>query len=44
MIKFARYLLDDSTETFGVRGKVPRTNDVSTELTKKSKILLTELL
>ena len=42
VIKLPRYLLGDSTETFGVRGKVVRTNDVSTELTKKSEILLTD--
>ena len=44
VIKFAPYLLGDSTEVFGVQGRVVRTNDVSTELTKNSKILLTELL
>ena len=44
VIKFARYLHGDSTEAFGVRGKVVRTNDVSTQLTKNGKILLTELL
>ena len=35
MIKFFRYLLDDSTQAFGVRGKVLRTNDVSTGLTEQ---------
>ena len=37
MIKFFRYLLDDSTQAFGVRGKVLRTNDVSTGLTETAK-------
>ena len=37
MIKLFRYLLDDSTQAFGVRGKVLRTNDVSTGLAETAK-------
>ena len=37
VIKFFPYLLDDSTQAFGVRGKVLRTNDVSTGLTETAK-------
>ena len=37
VINFFRYLLDDSTQAFGVRGKVLRTNDVSTGLTETAK-------